>query len=402
MRTAFQSVEAGSVRSYDSWVSMFDPKRRPPFDVPRSGIDGFAEDMNRTVDRIMRGRSLVYVRALNLLSEIVAGPAKVEAVIAGLEQAWGKKSFNIYYHRPLLILAALRAEAMAVDRHPLARALATESPDALAVTRETLLKALSPGRIALWCALATRTMQTNDVSRAVVWKWPAALAGCNSAARPLGLVDVGASGGLNLIADRLPLAWDQSNGARVPVVINPDVCLRVGFDIRPLDFRVDSDLAWARACIWAGDVHRMTQFDRAVSEWRASDRLKAPPVLRVMNATFVASRLTELLARVPNDGLLIVYQSLVRDYIETDKQGRYEEAMRRWIAGVPRGRAAWIELEAASGARARPSFDITAHVPDGHGGVRSLTLASTTSLPTMLDVQAQSAAEFSEATVCIP
>jgi hypothetical protein len=125
---------------------MFDPKRRPVFDIPRSGIDGFAADMDRTVDSIMRGRSLVYVRALNLLSEIVAGPNKVEAVIAGLEQAWGKKSFNIYYHRPLLTLAALRAEALAVDRHPLARALATENPDALAMTREALLQALSPGR----------------------------------------------------------------------------------------------------------------------------------------------------------------------------------------------------------------------------------------------------------------
>lgn len=376
---------------------MSDRKRRPAFETPRSGIDGFAEDMKRTVDTIMRGRSLVYVRALNLLSEIVAGPARVEAVIAGLEQAWRKKSFNIYYHRPLLTLAALRAEAMAVDRHPLARALSTESPDALAMTREALLDALSPGRIGLWCALATRSMQTNDVSRSVVWKWPAALAGCSSQARPLGLVDIGAAGGLNLIADRLPLEWHQSSGARVAVATNPDVCLRVGFDVRPLDFNVDSDLAWARACIWAGDVHRMVQFDRAVSEWRVSDQLKASPVLRVVNATFVASKLPELLAKVPNDGLLIVYQTLVRDYIENDKIDRYETTMRRWIASLPRGRAAWIELEAASGARDRTSFDITAHVPDGCGGVQSITLASTTSLPTMLDIQAQSAAEFSEA-----
>jgi len=172
----------------------------------------------------------------------------------------------------------------------------------------------------------------------------------------------------------------------------------VGFDIRPLDFNVDSDLAWARACIWAGDVHRMAQFDRAVSEWKVSGKLKAPPVLRVVNAAFVASKLTELLDKLPNDGLLIVYQTLVRDYIETDKADRYESTMRRWIASAPLGRAAWIELEAASGVRDRTSFDITAHVPDGRGGVQSLALASTTSLPTMLDIQAQSAAEFSEAT----
>jgi hypothetical protein len=373
---------------------MLDPKPRAVFDTPRSGVDGLAEDMIRTVDTIMRGRSLVYVRALTLLSEIVAGPAKVETVIAGLEQAWSRKTFNIYYHRPLLMLAALRAEALAVERHPLARALATENPDALAITRESLLEALSPGRIGLWVSLATRMMQTNDVSRAVVWRWPAALAGCNLHARPLGLVDVGASGGLNLIADRLPLKWDQSDGTPLPVVTNPDVCLRVGFDVRPLDFKQEADLAWARACIWAGDVHRMARFDGAVSEWKASAGLTPAPVLRVLNATFVASKLPDLLDAVPADGVLIVYQALVRDYIETDKVGRYEQTMRNWIANVPRGRAAWIELEAATAARGGTSFDIVAHVPDGRGGVQSLILASTTSLPITLDVQSQSAAAF--------
>src|SRR2546421_1763182 len=311
---------------------LFSDRPKPVFDFPCSGVDGFAEDIERTIENIMRGRSLVYVRALTLLKEIVAGPSKVEAVIAGLEQAWGKKSFNIYYHRPLLLLAALRAEAIAVHRHPVARGLASLNPDALAVTREALLQALSPGRIGLWCALATRSMQTNDVSRSVVWMWPAALAKCNNQARPLGLVDIGAAGGLNLIADRLSLGWEQSNGARLPAVVDPDVCLRVGFDVRPLDFRGDADLAWARACIWAGDVHRLTQFDRAVAELRTSYRLKTPPTVRLMNATFAASKLNELLAKMPKDGLLIVYQTLVRDYIETEKKSRYEASMRRWLA----------------------------------------------------------------------
>jgi hypothetical protein len=362
-------------------------------EAARSGVDGIELDIDRTIVGHLRGRSLAYVRALTLLKTIVSGSQRIDEVVAALERVWRPRSFHVYYDRPFLILAALRAEALASPNHPLARGLSTEDPDPLSVTRSALLEALSPARAGLWCALAARAPQTNEVSRAVAWKWPADLAGCSGRARPLGLVDVGASGGLNLIADRLPDEWEDKTGAPLRVASDLHVCLRVGFDTAPLDFKLDEDVAWARACLWPGDVRRTVRFDRAIAEWRASDRLAAPPAVERLNASIVPPRLPALLAKVPEEGLLIVYQTSVRAYMQKEKRERYEAGMMQWLAAVSPGRVAWIEMEAtAHGA----SLAIVAHMPDGRGGVRSTRLGLTSAHPSVVEISAQGARDFAE------
>ena len=66
--------------------------------------------------------------------------------------------------------------------------------------------ALDPTRESAYRALAERWVQTNDTLRSVIWRWPAWLAGCEGGARPLCLVDLGASAGLNL-------RWDHNAAA---------------------------------------------------------------------------------------------------------------------------------------------------------------------------------------------
>jgi hypothetical protein len=364
------------------------------YEASRSGVEGLDEDIEQTVSGILRGRSPAYTRALTFLHAIIHGPEKVDDVVDGLQRVWGPRAFHVYFERPLLILAALRAEALASANHPLSRGFATDIPDPLAVTRSALIEALSPARAGVWCALATRIPQTNEVSRAVAWKWPAALAGCGHRARALGLVDVGTGGGLNLIADRLPDEWEDATGAPLRVATDLNVCMRIGFDLRPLDFNLDADVAWARACLWPGNTHRAARFDRAVAEWRTSATLTSPPTLHALTAALVPTRLPALLAKIPADGLLLVFQTTVRDYMEKSKRGRYEEGMRHWLAGTPAGRVLWIEAEPTSLVGTAASFAIIAHVPDGSGGLRSATLARTTDHPTIVDVDRQTADEF--------
>jgi hypothetical protein len=270
------------------------------------GADGLEEDLARTEAVQFRGRSLTYVRALRYLREIVTGPDRVSAVAARLEQVWDRREFQNYFSRPFLLLAALRAEALASTDHPLARGFATENPDPLAVTRDAILASLTPERSGVWILLSSRGVQTNEVSRSVVWKWPAELAGWGNRSRPVALVDVGASGGLNLIADRLPDCWNDGAGKPLRVASKVDVCLRVGFDVQPLDFHRDDDVAWARACIWAGAAQRVERFDRAVREWRCAEQFEVPPALHKLNASLVPARLPELLARVPTGGVLVL------------------------------------------------------------------------------------------------
>src|SRR3954469_21767489 len=78
------------------------------------------------------------------------------SVRASLERAWCERTFETHYHRPLLLFAALRADAMAEGTaHPLWPALVAEPPRAEVVTTEALRASLAPERRALWERLRT-------------------------------------------------------------------------------------------------------------------------------------------------------------------------------------------------------------------------------------------------------
>src|SRR4029453_9011791 len=99
--------------------------------------------------------------------------------------------------------------------HPLWPAIAAEPPSRQGITRAALMAALAPERYAAYARFAARSVQTNETSRAVAWLWPAHLLGADGGGRPLALVDLGASAGLNLVGDQLPAIWTDGAGARL-------------------------------------------------------------------------------------------------------------------------------------------------------------------------------------------
>ena len=113
----------------------------------RRGIDGLDDDLARTEYSQFRGRSLSYVRALTHLRSILAGAERVGPIVNGLDRVWAKREFHTYFARPFLILASLRAEALASSDHPLATGFATRDPDPSTVTREAIVSAMSQDRI---------------------------------------------------------------------------------------------------------------------------------------------------------------------------------------------------------------------------------------------------------------
>lgn len=369
---------------------------RPPPSVPPTsssfgalrGTEGLADDLAR--QRALIGESnRVYGALLLELESILCGPNAAPAIVDRLERAWRERGFNAYYERPLVLLASLRTDAINTGhKHPLAPALAFDAaPDVTAITRAAVLDAMTPDRLALWLMIATRRVQTNEVGRAVAWRWPAFLAGCNDGARPIALVDIGASGGLNLVADRVPEDWIDGSGAPLPVVRKPRIVARVGFDTLPLDFATDEDVSWARACIWPGELARLQRFDHAVRALRSLGPADAPLALQRLNATLVPARLPEVLRSIPGEAVLLVFQTVVREYMEPERRETYLRAMRSWVASTPRGRVAWIELEIEPGAPSEPPAAITAHVPDGSGGVSDLLLARCSYHPREIDVR---------------
>jgi hypothetical protein len=217
---------------------------------------------------------------------------------------------------PMLLFAAVHAEV-------LARGIAypQDGPAFIAFCRENA-DALKP-------TLRRRSTQTNEVGRC------AYLRPCIAAAadgRPLALVEVGASAGLNLNLDRY--AYDFGGGVTGGDPASP---LTIGTDLRrgtpplelpPVGWRAGIDLSpapdpdWLRACVFADQPERLARLDAALAIAR-----EHPPELVQGDALAV---LPEVLGRVPEGMQPVVFHTAVTVYL-TEEQQRGLEAL---VAGV--------------------------------------------------------------------
>jgi hypothetical protein len=323
----------------------------------RVGLDGLAADF--VEHRSLVGDSnAVVARELVLLESLLCGPQANAPIVERLGKAWRSRTFRAYYERPLLLAAALRLEAMQ-EGSALAPALASPIPDISALTTARLASALDPDRLPIWLTLATRKVQTNDVSRAMAWRWPATL----GRDRPLVLVDVGCSAGLGLVADRLAIMWTDDAGRPLPR-FGGRVVARLGFDADPGDPRRPADVQWLRACVWPGDNERLARLDDAIAAFvSAAERGEAPVVERV-RAKQVPARLQRIERACDPGALVLVVQSFVREYLDASEAEPYATAMAAFLSSLPVGRAMWVQLE-LSAPGDRPPAEIVAHASGG-------------------------------------
>jgi hypothetical protein len=241
--------------------------------------------------------------------------------------------------------------------------------------------------LGVWSTMTTRRVQTNDTSRAVAWLWPAFLSGCEDAARPLALVDVGAGAGLNLIGDQLPAIWtDATTHEAIPCAMRINAVARVGFDTRPLNVNSDDDVLWMRACIWPGDTDRLARFEAGVRALRASAKRPSRPNLERLTASLVPERVSAILAHLPPNTLLLAYQTLVAGYMEAVEQENYRRGMLALLSRQSTGSALWIELELEDARRRLPAV-LTAHILS-RTGLKALRIARSSQHPTELEVDA--------------
>jgi hypothetical protein len=262
------------------------------------------------------------------------------------------------------------------------------------VTEEALSAALDGTREGVFDALAHRGVQTNDTTRAVAWLWPAALAGASGGARPLAVVDVGASAGLNLVADALPPLWTAADGSVLEVAREVRAVTRLGLDPAPLDALAPGDARWLRACIWPGDGAREERLDASLEAFRAARIRPDGPVLVPIGAANVPARL-DLLSAAEAGTLVLAYQTVMRDYLAPSEREEYEAGMRDWLGTHPAGRGLWIELE-ASGDGGELEGAVVAHVRARRGELRDLELARCALHPRRLHVRRDAAEELRE------
>lgn len=186
--------------------------------------------------------------------------------------------------------------------------------------------------------------QTNEVRRST-----ALLPGIRVAAgllgeRRLGVVDVGASAGLNLLADRYPLrevAEDATQPKPTPVTVPPvltcglrgarrpprepavAVVDRVGLDRHPLNAGNPEDARWLRACVWPEHTTRRELLDAALAV-----ALADPPEL--VRGDAVAD-LEDAVDRIDAPAVCVMHSaSLV--YLDAKGRAAFEETLPRIAA----------------------------------------------------------------------
>ena len=222
---------------------------------------------------------------------------------------------------PIFFLGAVHYLLLQQPDHPLAAFYPSLTPEPN--TADDPFPAFRAFCLAQWDALRrllqTRRVQTNEVRRCVCLVPGFGLVAQAGGGRPLALIEVGASAGLNLLWDRY--YYDYGAGGQVgdpaaPIHLTcelrgphrppipaalPPVAWRLGLDLNPLDLRDPTAAAWLRALIWPEHADRARRF-AAVLPLAVAD----PPPLRAGDALAL---LPQALDEAPPEATLCVWHS---------------------------------------------------------------------------------------------
>jgi hypothetical protein len=169
--------------------------------------------------------------------------------------------------------------------------------------------------------LLTRRVQTNEVARSACLMLAFEVVARQAPYKPLSLVEIGASAGLNLLWDRY--GYDYANGLRygaldsplqIPCALRgdvlppfperlPEVAFRQGIDLNPIDSRDTDAVLWLRALIWPEHHERVDRLQQALEVARTN-----PPTVLAGDALHL---LPEVMAKAPADTALCIFHSLV-------------------------------------------------------------------------------------------
>lgn len=195
-------------------------------------------------------------------------------------------------------------------------------------------------------------VQTNEVGRAAPLS-----AAMNHVAlttnRPLRLLEVGASGGLNLLLDRYrvdggPESWGPPDSAvhlsghfvsGNPPAAVLTIAERRGCDVNPIDVHDPGAAALLRSFIWPEHVERAHRLDAALGIARSLPRV---PVDAADACSWVAEHAAD-----PESGrTTVIFHSIMLPYLDREERDRFTRLVRDRGEAADRDRpVAWVALE---------------------------------------------------------
>jgi len=179
---------------------------------------------------------------------------------------------------------------------------------------------------------ATRSVQTNEVGRSAAF-----LAGLSflNADRPIAIVEIGTSAGLNQALDQFCVHYEFGDNeafvvgpAQSPVQIHSEIrsehfplpspfsiASKIGIDVNPIDIRSEEERRWLRACIWPGQAQRLQLLNAAIEIAQHT-----PPQFVVGDAS---EQTRAVIDSLPNDVLPVVLSSWVLAYFSAEQRQRF-------------------------------------------------------------------------------
>ena len=208
------------------------------------------------------------------------------------------------------------------------------------------------------------TVQTNEVGRAAA----IALACARLSTRfdrPLRLIEIGPSAGLNLRFDRygywqngVPVAGDPSAGVRFDDVWGDpgfpharasrhphswQILDRVGVDPNPLDIADQAIVDRLRSFVWPDQIARLDRLQAAITEAK-----QTPALLEATSntAAWLSERLDGYRSDQPSDFATVIFHTIVWQYIENSERWAITDAIEQAAArATPERPLAWICME---------------------------------------------------------
>lgn len=216
----------------------------------------------------------------------------------------------------------------------------------------------------LTLVIQTANVQTNETGRGSSWLLP--LAFCTWT--EVELLDMGASAGLNLLADQRQfelLNGDQAlmllgNGTQPEMMIKaagnldpfwrthnniPKITARRGIDLMPFELKSAADDLRLKSYIWGDQPDRMDRLDRALAIYKTAQRSKAPIQLEPVS---LPDQLEAYLHSLPQANTpLVVYNTIVTMYFPDDRP-QLEQTMTVWASQQSRP-VLWVQWEPPTG-----------------------------------------------------
>lgn len=185
--------------------------------------------------------------------------------------------------------------------------------------------------------LQSKRVQTNEVRRCS-YLYPAFCYIYEKAKRPLALIEIGTSAGLQLFWDQFSYTY-QSNevygneqaelnicseirGDRLPLLLknSPPVTVRIGVDLHVNDLNKQDDYLWIKSLIWPDHVERLALFEKAA-------RCVKRYAYTLIEGDGV-EMLTELVSQIPRDSVVCIFHTHVANQIPKENKITLEDCIR--------------------------------------------------------------------------